>query len=112
MPFLNLSEKAGQGNGVLRNKRRLRTDLLKEGLGELLDGQHVDKEGAPAEPLERDGAQHTLSGQDARADDDDVGVLLAEVINVPGEEGEKGEFQKQGTRLASGEAEGKEISGD
>ena len=40
-----------------------------------LDGQDVDDERRPPQPLHREGGQHTLHGQDGRGDDDHVRLL-------------------------------------
>lgn len=50
--------------------------------GELLDGEDVDEKGAPSEPLEGDGAEDALGGEDGGGEEDDLRVLLAEVVRV------------------------------
>lgn len=50
--------------------------------GELLDREDVDEKGAPSEPLEGDGAEDALGGEDGGGEEDDLRVLLAEVVRV------------------------------
>lgn len=61
--------------------------LEEEGLGELFDGEDVDEERAAAEALEGERSEDGFGGEDGGAEEDDVGVLLAEVVGVVEEAG-------------------------
>lgn len=53
-----------------------------EALGELLDGQNVHEQRAAPQALHGQGGQHGPQRQDGAREDDDLGVLLAEVVRV------------------------------
>lgn len=53
-----------------------------EGFGKLLDGENVDEERAALEALEREREEHALRGDYGGAEEDHLGVLLAEVVRV------------------------------
>ena len=61
--------------------------LEEESLGEVFHGEDVDEEGAAAEALEGEGSEDGFGGEDGGAEEDDVGLLLAEVVGVVEEAG-------------------------
>ena len=58
------------------------TYLQQQRLWEHLHGQHVHEESGALETLQGDAAQHLGGGQDGRADDDNIGMILTEVIKI------------------------------
>ncbi|OAY64162.1 hypothetical protein ACMD2_13512 [Ananas comosus] len=78
----------GAEHGVGAEDVEVRGEQLEEEvLGELLDGEDVDEEGAAAEALEGEGAEDALGGEDGGGEEDDVRVALAEVVGVAEEGG-------------------------
>ena len=56
--------------------------LEEEVAGKLLDGEHVGDDGVGAEPVEGDGSDDSLRGQDGAADEQHVQLLLAQGVDA------------------------------
>ena len=59
--------------------------LEEEVAGKLLDGEHVGDDGVGAEPVEGDGSDDSLRGQDGAADEQNVRLLLTQRVDAPEE---------------------------
>ena len=62
--------------------------LEEESLCEVFHGEDVDEERVAAESLKRQRFEDALGGEDGGAEEDDVGVAFAEVVEIRGEEGD------------------------
>lgn len=81
--FPTLRAKHGMGT---QNVEFRREELKEQAFRELLDRENVDEKSAPFETLDRQGAENGFGGEYGSAEEDDIGMLFAEVVGV-GEEG-------------------------
>lgn len=71
---------------------------------EFLDGEDVDEQAVSQEPLKRHRFDELLRGEDRAAEDDDLRVLLAEVVDVGDEGGAEGLGRRGVVRAGVGQS--------
>lgn len=56
--------------------------LEKESLSKLLNGENIDEESIPTEPLKRQSFEDILGGEDRSAEEYDVRMAFAEIVKI------------------------------